>query len=45
MRKILSSGKGVFPELSYLNKKLGILVNFRRKYITPKRVLNFSTKE
>ncbi|TSC95231.1 MAG: hypothetical protein CEN87_243 [Parcubacteria group bacterium Licking1014_1] len=25
-----------------LNKKLGILVNFRRKYITPKRVVNFS---
>lgn len=25
-----------------LNKPLGILVNFRRKYITPKRIVNFS---
>jgi len=28
-----------------LNKKLGILVNFRRKFITPKRVLNSYVKE
>lgn len=28
--------------LTALNKKLGILVNFRRKYITPKRILNSS---
>lgn len=28
--------------LSATNKKLGILVNFRRKFITPKRVLNSS---
>ncbi len=28
-----------------LNKKLGILVNFRRKFITPKRVLNSYAKE
>ena len=28
-----------------LNKKLGILVNFRRKYITPKRILNSLAKE
>lgn len=28
-----------------LNKKLGILVNFRQKYITPKRILNSSAKE
>jgi GxxExxY protein len=27
-----------------LNKKLGILVNFRRKYITPKRILNSFAK-
>lgn len=31
--------------LIVLNKKLGILVNFRRKYITPKRILNSSAKE
>ena len=31
--------------LNSLNKKLGILVNFRRKYITPKRILNISAKE
>ena len=28
-----------------LNKKLGILVNFRRKFITPKRVLNSYANE
>ncbi|MCX6720696.1 MAG: GxxExxY protein [Candidatus Staskawiczbacteria bacterium] len=28
--------------LAALNKPLGILVNFRRKYITPKRIVNFS---
>ncbi|OGZ78609.1 MAG: hypothetical protein A2528_01290 [Candidatus Staskawiczbacteria bacterium RIFOXYD2_FULL_37_9] len=28
--------------LEALNKSLGILVNFRRKYITPKRIVNFS---
>ena len=28
--------------LEALNKPLGILVNFRRRYITPKRLLNFS---
>ena len=28
-----------------LNQKLGILVNFRRKYINPKRILNSSAKE
>jgi len=28
--------------LEALNKPLGILVNFRRKYITPKRIINFS---
>lgn len=27
-----------------LNKKLGILVNFRKKYITPKRILNSLAK-
>jgi len=27
------------------NKKLGILVNFRRKFITPKRILNSFVKE
>jgi len=27
--------------LSALNKPLGILVNFRRRYITPKRIVNF----
>ena len=27
------------------NKKLGILVNFRKKYITPKRILNSLAKE
>lgn len=31
--------------LNALNKKLGILVNFRRKFITPKRVLNSYAKE
>lgn len=31
--------------LRALNKKLGILVNFRDKYIRPKRVLNSSFKE
>lgn len=31
--------------LSALNKKLGILVNFHRKYIEPKRILNSSAKE
>jgi GxxExxY protein len=31
--------------LSVLNKKLGILVNFHRKYIEPKRILNSSAKE
>lgn len=31
--------------LAALNKKLGILVNFRRKFITPKRVLNSFVKE
>lgn len=31
--------------LTALNKKLGILVNFRRKYIIPKRVLNSFAKE
>jgi GxxExxY protein len=31
--------------LASVNKKLGILVNFRRKYITPKRVLNSLAKE
>lgn len=30
--------------LSALEKKLAILVNFRRKYITPKRVLNSLAK-
>jgi len=28
--------------LEALNKPLGILVNFRRRYITPKRIVNFS---
>lgn len=28
-----------------LNKKLGILVNFRQKYIEPKRILNPSSEE
>ena len=28
-----------------LNKKLGLLVNFRQKYIHPKRVLNSLAKE
>lgn len=28
--------------LESLNKPLGILVNFRRRYITPKRIVNFS---
>ena len=28
--------------LESLGKSLGILVNFRRKYITPKRIINFS---
>lgn len=28
-----------------LNKKLGLLVNFRRKYLDPKRVLNSLAKE
>jgi len=28
--------------LAVLNKPLGILVNFRKKYITPKRIVNFS---
>ena len=28
-----------------LNKKLGILINFRKRYITPKRILNSSAKE
>ncbi len=27
------------------DKKLGILVNFRKKYITPKRILNSLAKE
>ena len=31
--------------LTALNKKLGILVNFRRKFITPKRILNSNAKE
>lgn len=31
--------------LTALNKKLTILVNFRDKYITPKRILNSSAKE
>jgi len=31
--------------LTALNKKLGILVNFRKKYIVPKRILNSSAKE
>lgn len=31
--------------LTALNKKLGILINFRRKYITPKRILNSLGKE
>ena len=30
--------------LMAFNKKLGILVNFRAKYITPKRILNSSAK-
>jgi len=28
-----------------LNKKLGLLVNFRQKYLTPKRILNSSFEE
>lgn len=28
-----------------LNKKLGILINFRNKYIRPKRILNSEVKE
>lgn len=31
--------------LGAFNKKLGILVNFRKKYITPKRILNSSAKQ
>jgi len=31
--------------LTALNKKLGILVNFRKKYIVPKRILNSLAKE
>lgn len=31
--------------LAALNKKLGILVNFRKKFIIPKRVLNSYAKE
>ena len=31
--------------LAALNKKLGIIVNFRRKFITPKRVLNSYANE
>ncbi len=31
--------------LNALNKKLGILVNFRQKYIKPRRILNSSAKE
>ncbi|KKS65830.1 MAG: hypothetical protein UV40_C0025G0006 [Parcubacteria group bacterium GW2011_GWA1_42_7] len=31
--------------LSVLNKKLGILVNFRQKFVHPKRVLNASADE
>lgn len=31
--------------LSVLNKKLGILVNFRSTYLHPKRILNSSVKE
>lgn len=31
--------------LTALNKKLAILVNFRRKYVAPKRILNSSANE
>jgi len=31
--------------LSACNKRLGILVNFRNKYLKPKRILNSSAKE
>ena len=31
--------------LTALNKKLGLLVNFRKKYIEPKRILNSLAKE
>jgi GxxExxY protein len=31
--------------LNASNKKLGIIVNFRQKYIIPKRILNSSVKE
>ena len=31
--------------LSALNKKLGILVNFRERYLKPRRILNSSTLE
>lgn len=31
--------------LKALDKKLGIIVNFRQKYIQPKRILNSSAKE
>ena len=31
--------------LSIINRKLGILVNFRAKYIVPKRILNSQAKE
>lgn len=31
--------------LSALNKKLGILANFRKKYVEPRRILNSSAEE
>jgi len=31
--------------LTALNKKLGIIVNFRKKFIQPKRILNSQAKE
>lgn len=31
--------------LTALNKKLGILVNFRQKFIQPKRILNSAVSE
>jgi hypothetical protein len=31
--------------LTSLNKKLGIIVNFRKKFIQPKRILNSQAKE
>ncbi len=46
--KILLTREDYYQVKRYLlalNKKLGILVNFRKKYIEPKRVLNSLAKE